>query len=95
MLPKNFNFQVKEKKEYPTIPEDVYQVELLDIDLQQVPSQNNPAEMHSVLKFQFVILDEGEFRGVSIWRNYVPTYLWSGDNTKNALYQITRAMINK
>jgi hypothetical protein len=93
MLPSNYNFEVKEKKEYPVIPEDVYQVELFDIDMQQVPDKNHPGEMQVVLKFQFVILDEGEFRGLSIWRNYVPTYLWQGDNTKNALYQITKAMI--
>jgi hypothetical protein len=93
MLPSNFRFETKEKKEYPPLPEDVYQVELLDIDMQEVADMNNPGETRIVLKFQFVILDEGEYRGRSIWQNFVPTYIYKGDNSKNALYQITKAII--
>lgn len=102
MLQSGYKFDVREKKSYPPLPEDMYQVELLDIDMESVADKNNPGQMQQVLKFQFVVLDDGEFeaegqklkvRGRSIWRNFVPTYLWKKGNEKNALYQITKAII--
>ncbi len=104
MLQSGYKFEVKEKKVYPPLPEDMYQVELFDIDMESVPDKNNPGQMQQVLKFQFVVLDDGEFeaegqklkvRGRSIWRNFVPTYLWKKGNEKNALYQITKAIIQR
>lgn len=102
MLQSGYKFDVREKKSFPPLPEDMYQVELFDIDMESVPDKNNPGQMQQVLKFQFVVLDDGEFeaegqklkvRGRSIWRNFVPTYLWKKGNEKNALYQITKAII--
>lgn len=95
MLKNGYRFEVKEKKVYPPLPEDIYQVELLEIDLDSVPDKNNPGQFQDVLKFQFVVLDDGEYRGRSIWRNFVPTYIWKTNNEKNALYQITKAMIQR
>jgi len=94
MLPANHKFPVREKKVYPPMPEDMYQVELFDIDMDTVVDKKT-AEKREVMKFQFVVLDAGEYRGRSIWRNYVPTYLWEVGNDKNALYQITKAMIQR
>lgn len=94
MLPSNYKFPVREKKVYPPMPEDMYQVELFDIDMETIVDKKS-AEKRDVLKFQFVVLDAGEYRGRSIWRNYVPTYLWKNGNDKNALYQITKAMIQR
>lgn len=84
---------MKEKKVYPPLPEDVYQVELLDITEETVPDKQFPGNMQEVLKFQFVVLDAGEYRGRSLFKRFVPTYLWRKNNEKNALYQITKALI--
>lgn len=86
-------FEEREGKTFDPLPEDVYQVELFDIEAQEKPSYDDKTKMETVLSFQFVVLDEGEYRGRSIWRNFVPTYLYIGKNGKNALYQITEAMI--
>ncbi len=94
MLNPGYKFQIKEKKIYPPLPEDIYCVELFDIDMDTVVDKKS-GEKRDVLKFQFVVLDAGEYRGRSIWKNYVPTYLWEVGNDKNALYQITKAMIQR
>lgn len=103
MLQSGYKFDVREKKSFPPLPEDIYQVELFDIEMEAVQDKNKPGVSNNVLKFQFVVLDDGEFndesgkpqkvRGRSIWRNYVPTYIWEKNNEKNALYQITKAII--
>lgn len=95
MLPSGINFEEKEKMEYDPLPEDVYQVQLLDVEMQSKPSYDDKTVMEDVLSFQFVVLDDGEFRGRSIWKNFVPTYLYNGKKGKNALYQITEAIIRR
>lgn len=94
MLPSNYKFEVREKKSFPPLPEDMYQVELFDIDMDTIADKKS-GEKRDVLKFQFVVLDAGEYRGRSVWKNYVPTYLWKTGNDKNALYQIVKAMIQR
>ena len=93
MLQEGIIFGEQESKTYEPLPEDMYQVELVDIEMQEKPNYNDKTKLENVLSFQFVIVEEGEFRGRSIWRNFVPTYLYIGKNGKNALYQITEAMI--
>lgn len=95
MLQSGYKFDVKERKVYPPIPEDMYQVELFDISMEVVDDKNDAGAKQTILKFQFVVLDAGEYRGRSIWRNFVPAYLWKADNSKNALYQITKAIIQR
>jgi len=93
MLQEGIIFGEQEAKTYEPLPEDMYQVELLDIEMQEKPNYNDKTKMENVLSFQFVVVEEGEYRGRSIWKNFVPTYLYIGKNGKNALYQITEAMI--
>lgn len=88
----NFKIPKREKKEYPPLPEDMYQVELLDITAKQVPAYKDKGKTETVLSFQFTLL-EGELRGRNIWRNYVPAALWSGKKGKNVLWQIIEAII--
>jgi len=95
MLQSGYKFDVKERKVYPPIPEDMYQVELFDISMEVIDDKNDAGAKQTILKFQFVVLDAGEYRGRSIWRNFVPVYLWKADNSKNALYQITKAIIQR
>lgn len=99
MLQGNTPIEKKEAKEYPPIPEDVYQVELLDItETEGKKYQSN--EKEAQLKFQFVLLEgkdgELDLRGQrSVWQNFVPIFLYEGKNGKNRLYQIVEAIIGR
>ncbi len=97
MIQQNVKIEKREAMEYPPIPENVYQAELLDITMVQVDKYKKPGEKENVLSFQFVLLngkDKNEnLRGRNIWRNYVPMFLYvSIKNGKNVLYQIIEAM---
>lgn len=84
----------RESKEFPPLPEDIYQVELLEITADQKPAYKDKNKLETVLSFQFTVLDDGELRGRNIWRNYVPAALWSSSkNGKNVLWQIIEAII--
>lgn len=94
----------KEKAEFNPLPENIYQVELLDITSEQRPTydtRNKPEDeriMEKVLKFQFTLLagkdtDGSPLRGRNVWENFVPVYLYEGKNGKNKLYQITEALL--
>lgn len=92
MLP-SFKVNYEEKKSF-VIPEDVYQVELLDIEMKDAVDKETK-ETYNVLSFQFVIVEEGRYRGLSLWRNYVPTTLYISKKGKNVLFQIIEAMIGR
>lgn len=101
MINDNFQIPKKEAVTYDPIPENVYQVELLDIEVQDKPKYKKPDETEKMFSFQFVLLggkdkDGTSLRGRNIWRNYVPTFLYiSQKNGKNALYQIMEAMAGR
>lgn len=95
----------KEKMTYKPIPENVYQVELLDIESRNEQTYNSkkkplePKEFEKVLGFQFTLLagkdEDGSLRGRNLWENFVPTFLYEGKNGKNKLYQITEALLGR
>jgi hypothetical protein len=100
----NIKVEVKEKAEYPPLPEKIYQVELLDITMEKRATYDtrlkpdNEKEYENVLSFQFTLLNgkdkEGKaLRGRNIWENFVPMYLYIGKNGKNKLYRITEAIL--
>jgi hypothetical protein len=97
MLEEKIVIKKEESKEYPPVPEDIYQVELLDITSKwQDKYKAEGKELK--FSFQFTILagkdKQGEsLRGRNIWRNFVPTYLYEGKNGKNLLYQILEAIL--
>ena len=98
MINENFKIEKKEGTEYPPLPENIYQVELLDIELQVKPKYKKENETEKVFSFQFTLLngkekDGSSLRGRNIWRNFVPTYLYIGNKGKNILYQIVEAII--
>lgn len=101
MINDNFQIPKKESVAYDPIPENVYQVELLDIEVQDKPKYKKPEETEKMFSFQFVLLggkdkDGKSLRGRNIWRNYVPTFLYvSPKNGKNALYQIMEAIAGR
>ena len=98
-----FDVEKKEAVTFDPLPEDVYQVELLDITSEEratYDTKNKPKseqEKETILKFQFTLLEgkdgEDELRGRNLWMNFVPTYLYDGKNGKNKLYQITEALL--
>lgn len=90
----------REKQDYPPIPENIYQAELLDVNLEEKPKYKKPDEKELKLSFQFTILsgkdkDGADLRGRNIWKNYVPTYLAVGKDGPNWLYQILTALLNR
>ena len=93
-LDNNLKIPMRESKEFPPLPEDIYQVELLEITADEKPAYKDKDKLETVLSFQFTVLDDGELRGRNIWRNYVPAALWSSSkNGKNVLWQIIEAII--
>lgn len=88
-----FKIETVEKKEFPPVPEDIYQVQLLDVTEKFVDSKFKPGTKERLLSFQFTILDQGEYRGRNIWRNNVPSQLWESSKGKNLLFKITEAII--
>lgn len=100
MLPRNLSIPKKEKSEYPPIPSNIYQVELLDVNLEEKPAYKQPEKIENVYSFQFVLLagkdkDGGSLRGRNIWANFVPSYFYIGKNGKNNLYKIVEGLLGR
>lgn len=105
MLDTNIKVEKKEGTTYDPLPENIYQVELLDITSENRPTYDtrnkpdNEKEYDTVFNFQFVLLNgkdkAGEsLRGRNIWANFIPSYLYiSSKNGKNKLYEITEALL--
>lgn len=92
MLDNNLKIEKKEGNDFPPLPKNIYQVELLDVNSEQRPTYDtknkpdNEKEYETVLKFQFTLLfgrDESqtknelkELRGRNIWENFAPCYFY-------------------
>lgn len=106
MLNPNLQLPREEAKEYKPFPEDVYTVQLLDVNSKEVETYDSKearkkdlslqAVMETVMDFQFVLLEgrdgETDLRGRNIFQNFVPTYLYISSKGKNKLYQIVEAL---
>ena len=104
MLEQGIEVKKEEKAMYPPLPEDIYQVQLLDITSKEVETYDSKfgdgdKEMETVLSFQYTLLEgkEGEedLRGRNVWHNFVPIYLYIGKNGKNNLYKILEAFLGR
>lgn len=105
MLDNEIKIPKEEAKLYPPLPEDIYQVELLDITSKEVETYNSKmgrtdeVEMETVMSFQYTLLEgkdgEEELRGRNVWHNFVPIYLYIGKNGKNNLYKIVEAFLQR
>lgn len=100
MIHENFPVEKQEKKEFPLLPENVYQCELVDVNLEEKPKYQEPNEKEKKFSFQFALLagvdkDGKSLRGRSIWKNFVPVYLYIGKNGKNSLYQVIEALLGR
>lgn len=95
MIDNELEIKKQESVSYPPLPNDVYQVELLDINTKVHPKYMKPDEKEQVFDFQFVVLEDGEFRARNLWAGYIKTYLYIGKNGKNSLYQVLEAMLGR
>ncbi len=94
MIDNDYQIKKEEKKEYPPLPRNIFQVELLDIELKDAKGKYaKPGDKN--FTFQFTLLagrdKEQDLRGRNVWNNFVPTSLYIGKNGKNTLYQIVEA----
>jgi hypothetical protein len=98
MLPNDTTpVEKREKTEYPPIPENIYQAEILDVNLRDAQGKYAKAG-DKVYSFQFTLLkgkdkDGSDLRGRNLWANFVPNFLYVGKNGKNELYQISEAVL--
>lgn len=93
-IPRNFQIKKEEKKDYPPLQKNIYQMELLAIDLIDKVGKY-AKEGEKTFKFQFVLLAPTELRGRSVWCNFVPTSLYIGKTGKNELYQIVETYLRR
>lgn len=104
MITKDLKIGKKEQASFDPLPENMYQVQLVDVNSESRPTyetRNAPEEekvMEDVLNFEFAVLnDTGEqetLRGRRVWINFVPTFLYvSSKNGKNKLYKIIESLI--
>ena len=97
-IPNDFKIIKEEVKVYPPLPKNVYQVELLSIELKDAKGKY-AKEGDKNFTFQFTLLHgkdkDQDLRGRNVWNNFVPTALYIGKNGKNALYQIVEAFIGR
>jgi hypothetical protein len=88
----------EDKKEYPLLPKNIYQVECLDIQLKDATGQYAQAGDKN-FAFQFTLLagsDKGEsLRGRNVWDNFVKTSLFIGKKGKSNIWQIIEAFIGR
>ena len=105
MLDTNIKVEKEEAKVYPPLPENIYQVELLDINSETRATydtrfmSDEEQVKETVFKFQYTLLagknKEEELRGRNVWHNFVPASLYIGKNGKNALYRIVEALMGR
>ena len=98
MLDDSITIPKEEAKVYPPLPKNVYQVELLDINLKDAKGKYaKPGDKN--FSFQFTLLEgkeeDKELRGRNVWSNFVPTSLYLKKTGKNELYQIIEAMLKR
>jgi len=96
----------EEAKQFKPLPEDVYTVELFDVNAKEVETiDSKQARLkddmlaplyETVLDFQFVLLEgqDGaeDLRGRNLFQKYVPSHLYISAKGKNKLFQITEAL---
>lgn len=106
MVNEDFTVEKKEGKSFEPLPENIYQVELLDVNTEDRPTydtRNKPDGekiFEKVFNFQFTLLsgmDNGQsLRGRNVWENFVPTYLYvSSKHGKNKLYEVIEGLLGR
>ena len=107
MIDSEIKVEKRETQEFEPLPENVYQVELLDVNSSENETYNSKMgkteekEYETILSFQYTLLagkgkDNAELRGRNVWDNFVPSYLYvSSKNGKNKLYRIIESLLGR
>lgn len=71
----NLKLNIPERKEFAPLPANIYQVQISDITEKLkrkwgAPQDSEPTEEY--LTFEFVILNEGEYKGRKLWKDVRP-----------------------
>src|SRR3990167_3087728 len=104
MITENIIVEKKSGKEFSPLPENIYQCELLDVNLNKRPTYDtrllpdNMKVYEPIFSFQFTLLKgkdgDEDLRLRNVWDNFVPVYLYISKKTgKNKLYQIVEALL--
>lgn len=98
MINEELKIEKKEKETYPPLPKNIYQAQILDVNLVEAKGQF-AKEGEKNLAFQFTLLEgkdkDESLRGRNVWDNFVNPYLYIGKNGKNSLYRIFEAVIGR
>ncbi len=98
MLDDNYKIPKEEVKTYPPLPKNIYQAELLTVDLKDATGRY-AKEGDKNFVFQFTLLagtdKEEELRGRNVWENFAQTCLYIGKNGKNTTWQIVEAFLRR
>lgn len=92
MISKPLNVAGQSKKEYELLPKDVYQVELLDIELKEQQKYQSQ-ETEEVLNFTFVVIEDGKFYGRRLWQTCSQKLV--GGKKQSHLYRVMSAFLER
>lgn len=83
-----------EKPDFLVLPEDVYQVKILDIKLLENQPKFQSTDVEDVLKFEFVVTEAGEFNGTKLFSKNIRPMLSAGSTgySPSTLYKIFSAV---
>lgn len=91
----NINVPKEEGKTFEVLPADVYQVELVDVNIEEVPNYDDKSKLDKTLSFLFAINEEGEYKGRWLTYRYVPLSLYIGSKGKNKLYNVIETLLGR
>ena len=90
--------QSPQTKEWPLIPEDVYQTEITNIEYKVEPNRfkqkdTDPDEVQR-MNFEFTIIEEGSYYGRKVWQKMAPIkpYPPQGKGKSTWVYRLASAM---
>lgn len=103
MIVDKFEIEKREAKEFKPFLEDMYEVELTDVNAEMRPTYDTrlkpeaEQELERILSFEFTLLDGTEedesLRGRKVWANFIPATLWIGSKGKNKLYDVVEGVL--
>lgn len=83
--------------DFKAMPDDVYEATIADIKLlENQPKFKNPQEVEDILKFEFTVTEEGEFKGTRLFSKNIRPIMSAGfaGGSPSTLYKIFCAVNN-
>jgi hypothetical protein len=93
-MPVPNDWEAPKSKEYPPLPEDVYQVFIKDVELTKGKAYQSNDEIWQ-LNFTFQVLEEGEFYGRRLWKRITPVISAAKANKKPANFNLVYEAVYK